>query len=275
MSYDGIGLTGLDYDLCAYEASRLMFRGPKVDFDKPYVAFLGTTETFGKFIPRPFPDLLTEHLPAQALNLGMINAGVDAYLGDAAVMSLAKKADLRVVQVLSALNQSNHFFKVHPRRNDRFVAPSEALVRMFPEVDFAEFHFTKAMLVALHACSKRRYKKLCRELQKIWLRRMSLLLEELGGPTVLLWFSASEPPKNGMTDPKDPMLVDAKMLKEIRTKASAYVTCIPDEASMEQDKTDLLNIMASPVAISQIMGPRAHVHASQALQEVCTQMLAK
>ena len=35
------------------------------------------------------------------LNLGMINAGEDVYLGDPAIVGLAKNANLRVVQVLS------------------------------------------------------------------------------------------------------------------------------------------------------------------------------
>ncbi len=274
MSYDGTGLSGLDYNLCAYSGSRLMFRGPKVDLSKRYVAFLGTTETFGKFVERPFPNLLAQHLPARSVNLGMINGGVDAYLGDPAIMAVAKQADLRVVQVLGALNQTNHFFKVHPRRNDRFVAPCEALVRMFPEVDFAEFNFTKAMLVALHGCSKTRFKMLCRELQKIWLARMSYLLDELGERTILLWFAGAQPPKNAITDPRDPMLIDAKMLKKLRMKASAYVESVPDKKSFEQDQAELLNIMASPAAVRQIMGPNAHLQASRALQETCRQMLS-
>ena len=93
MSFDGAGLNGLDCDVCAYDGSRLMFRGSKIDVDKPYVAFLGATETFGKFVAQPFPTVLAKHLPAQSLNLGMINAGVDAYLGDPAIVDLAKKAD--------------------------------------------------------------------------------------------------------------------------------------------------------------------------------------
>ena len=275
MSFDGAGLNGLDYDVCEYDGSRLMFRGPKIDVDKPYVAFLGATEIFDKFVAQPFPTVLTKHLPAQSLNLGMINAGVDAYLGDPAIVDLAKKADLRVVQVLSALNQSNHFFKVHPRRNDRFIGASEALVRMYPEVDFTEFHFTKAMLVALHDCSERRFKILCFELQQIWLKRMSQLLKYIGSPTVLVWFAGAEPPKNGLRDPKDPMLVDAKMIEKIRGEASAYVLCVPDETALAQDNEELLRIMASPVAASQIMGPKAHLQAAQTLQEICTDLMRK
>lgn len=273
MSYDGTGLSGLDYKICEYQGSRLKFRGPKAELGKPYIAFLGATETFGKFIDVPFPDLLSARLSVQTLNLGLINGGVDAYLGDTSIMSLAAGADLRVVQVLGALNQTNHYFKVHPRRNDRFVAPCEALVRLFPEVDFAEFHFTKAMLIALQACSKTRYRMLCQELQKIWLKRMSRLLDELGGPTILLWFAGAKPPKRSIIDPRDPMLVDAKMLAQLRLKATTYVECVPSAGTIDQDEKDQVNIMASPSAMRQIMGPNAHLQTAHALQDVCVQLL--
>jgi len=59
------------------------------------------TEKFGKFVAQPLSALLAKHLLAQSLNLGMINAGVDVYLGDPAIVGLAKNANLHVVQVLS------------------------------------------------------------------------------------------------------------------------------------------------------------------------------
>lgn len=193
MSYGGTGSNGLDYEICEYEGSRLKFRGPKYDLSEPYVAFLGTTETFGKFVERPFPERVAQHLSANPVNLGLINGGTEAYLSDPEVLKIAKQASLRVVQVIGALNQTNHYFKVHPRRNDRFVGAQESLKRLFPEVDFTEFHFTKAMLRALRHCSDQRYQMLCDELQKIWLVRMTVLLRELGDRTLLVWLAASPP----------------------------------------------------------------------------------
>ena len=149
------------------------------------------------------------------------------------------------------------------------------LVRMYPEVDFIEFHFIKAMLVALHDCSERRFKILCCELQKIWLKRMSQLLKCIGSPTVLVWFAGPEPPKNGPKDPKDPMPVDAKTIEKIRGAASAYVRCVPDKTALAQDNAELLRIMASRVAASQIIGPKAHLQAAQTLQEICADLMRK
>ena len=52
---DGAGLT---YAPCRYGMSRIMFRGPKRRLDNPYFACIGGTETYGKFIDRPFPALI-------------------------------------------------------------------------------------------------------------------------------------------------------------------------------------------------------------------------
>jgi hypothetical protein len=117
MSYGGTGSSGLDYEICEYEGSRLKFRGgPKYDLSKPYVAFLGTTETFGKFVERPFPELLAQHLSASPVNLGLINGGTEAYLSDPEVMKIAKQAKLRVMQVIGA-PKSSGLRRNHTRRS--------------------------------------------------------------------------------------------------------------------------------------------------------------
>lgn len=273
MSCDSKGLNRIDYELRCYEGSRITFRGPKVDTDQRYIAFLGATETFGKFVQDPFPKLLAEFLPAKPLNLGMINGGVDAILGDKSVMDLAKNADLRILQIIGALNQTNHYFKVHPRPNDRFIAPKEPLKRMFPEIDFAEFHLTKAMLTALHKCSKKRYRMLCDELQKSWLTNMVHLFDQLGDKTIMLWFGSVRPPANAVLDLRDPVLIDAKMIAQLRSHASAYVECVPGAQALQRDANELRGTLMSPEAIKQVMGPVAHVQAAQALQEISAQMM--
>ena len=273
MTYDATGLQGLDYELCTYEGSRLQFRGPQPDLTGGYVAFLGATETFGKFVQDPYPALLDKLLPASVVNLGMINGGVDAYLADPAILKLARKAELRVVQVFGALNQSNHYYKVHPRRNDRFIGACETLIRLFPEVDFAEFHYTKAMLAALHKLSNTRYKMVCEELQKIWLQRMNKLLDEIGDDTILLWFAAARPSRNAPDDPFDPMLIDADMIQSLRLRTRCYVEFVPGPVARSVDKSDLLSVMISPDAVDCIMGANAHAQAAQALQESCLHLL--
>ena len=57
MAYEKLGGVSLNYDPCTYPDSKLMFRGPQRDLTSDYIAFLGGTETYGKFIAEPFPYL--------------------------------------------------------------------------------------------------------------------------------------------------------------------------------------------------------------------------
>lgn len=273
MTFERTGRIGLDYDICEYDGSRLQFRGPKADLSNGYVAFMGATETFGKYLTHPFPILLADHLPIGTVNLGMINGGVDAYLADPVILKIAKDADLRVVQVFGALNQSNHYYKVHPRRNDRFIGATETLIQLFPEVDFAEFHFTRAMLSALHQRAHSRYKMLCDELQNTWLTRMKALLDTIGGPTLVLWFADRKPLANATLLPNDPMLVDQSMLRKLRERADCYVELVPGHKTLNADRMEMLQVMASPAAARWMLGPQAHAQVAQALQEPCLHLL--
>ncbi len=273
MSYDVSGRQVLDYEICAYDGSRLKFRGPKHDLSDPYVAFLGTTETFGKFIADPFPELVSSYLPAGAVNLGMVNGGVDAYLNDPAVLDVAKQADLRVVQVMGALNLSNHYFSVHPRRNDRLVTPHDSLRQLFPKVDFAEFTFTKAMLLALKDDGPDRYEMVCKELQDIWLARMTMLLSLLGERTVLLWFADHAPPEDAVHDPQDPILIDRDLVDRMRRKTSAYVEVVPKEEAKAAGTQGMIFGPREAKAAHQMLGPIAHQEAAKALQSTCARIL--
>ena len=50
------GAGALDYFPCRYGASRAVFRGPERDLSRPYVALLGGSATFGKYVATPFAD---------------------------------------------------------------------------------------------------------------------------------------------------------------------------------------------------------------------------
>lgn len=273
MSFEGTGFSGLNYDLCGYDGSRLQFRGPKCDLSQPYVAFLGTTETYGKFVQQPFSELLSARLRMGAVNLGLLNCGVDALLGDPATLKIAKGADLRIVQILGALNLGNTYFKVHPRRNDRFIAPTLNLEHLFPEIDFTEFHFTKAMLRALRRCSSERFEIVCSELQNVWLARMTFLLKQLGGKTILLWFSPAPPRQNATSSLGEPMLIDEDMIVRLRRKVSGYAEVIPSQSVVQRDYGELMHRFAITPATGHLMGQHAHKYAASTLEPISRQVL--
>lgn len=190
MSYDALGPGPLDYLPCQYGTSKLTFRGPMRDLEAPYVAFIGGTQTFGKFIEQPYP-LKVEHLTGvQSVNLGQVNAGLDVFAKEAAVQEAAQGARVTVLEVLGAANMSNLFYAVHPRRNDRFLRAQEHLGRLYPDVDFAQFNFTQHMLSHLHDTDAERFELIKRGLQRAWVRKMRHLLAKLGDNVVLLHLDA-------------------------------------------------------------------------------------
>ena len=123
-----------------------------------------------------------------AVNLGVENAGLDAYLNDAGALSTAANAQLAIIQVSCSYNCSNRFYTVHPRRNDRFLKASSALKSLYPEMDFTEIHFTRHLLARLQSISPERFESVAQEACMAWQSRMRHLIGQMNGKVILLWF---------------------------------------------------------------------------------------
>ncbi|GHH00593.1 DUF6473 family protein [Pseudodonghicola xiamenensis] len=217
MSYQNSGAGVLDQQVCRLSGSQLWVRGPCVVPKAPYVAFLGGSETFGRFVQAPFPALAQPLVGRACVNLGCANSGLDSLLNDAAVMRVAAAAETVVLQLCGAQNLSNQYYRVHPRRNDRFLAPSDRLAALYPEVDFTEFHFTKHLLNTLLRISPDRFSQIHSALRDVWLDRMERLLRALQGRVVLLWLrypeEASQEVGGGLG--ADPLLVTRAMIDQV------------------------------------------------------------
>lgn len=116
--------------------------------------------------------------------------GVDRYL--ARRMAGAERAGFFILLLPPLGNLDNPFYRVHPRRNDRFLAPLAPLRALYPEIDFADFDFTGHMLGALAATCPARFAELRRGIAPVWLRGMTALLDGLPSRGVLL--HAPDPP---------------------------------------------------------------------------------
>ncbi|MBI1170787.1 hypothetical protein GC209_05250 [bacterium] len=250
----------LDYFPCQYGASNLMFRGPRRSLERPYVVFLGGNETYGKFIPDPFPDLVEEEIGLGAVNLGLSNAGPDLYLNEASLLDVAAKARAVVVQIMGAANVSNRYYAVHPRRNDRFLGATPLLKALFRDVDFTEFTFTRHLLHTLQAQSPDRFEVLADELRSTWLARMKSLLNRLPQRTLLLWTGDQPPPQIGRraTLDHDPLLIDADMLGAIRPLARLYVEAVMRPESRAEGLGGMAFAPSEAHAAAAVPGPEAH-----------------
>lgn len=240
---------------CQYGLSRLPFRGPRRPTEGRFIACLGGSDTFARHVHEPFPDQLEQDLGEVCVNLGSQNAGPDLFLQDNAVRALVHDARAVVIQLPGAANLSNRFYRVHPRRNDRFIGPTDALRAAFPQVDFAEIAFTGHLMERLHGADPDMCHDVRKVLQATWLRRMKALIALARGPVHLLWFARRSP-----DDPApigaDPAFVTRAMLDRL----APHVAGLTEVIEAEPDTVDFVDMAASGA-----MGIAAHARVARAL----------
>lgn len=271
MTFEPMGDAALDYLPCRYGDSKLLFRGPRRDLSKPYIAFLGGTETYGKFIADPFVALLEQQLDLTCANFGCLNAGVDVFLNDPFIPQAASKARVTVLQVPGAQNLSNRLYMVHPRRNDRFVSATGLLHSIYPDVDFSAFHFNKHLLQHLRSLSEERYWIVEQELRNAWIARMQSLLQRITGRVVLVWISARNPDDiENIT--VDPMHVTGEMLDLVEPHATEYIQVQLSREALANPLDGMVFSQMEAPAAREMLGPQAHSEVAQALMPVLSEM---
>lgn len=247
-----------DHLTCRYGVSRLHFRGPKRSLGAPYVACIGGTETYGRFVSDPFPALLERRLGGACVNFGSVNSGLDSMLNDPELMRLAHQAEACVVQLPGAQNLSNRLYRVHPRRNDRFLEASKLLKALYDEVDFTEFHFNKHLLGRLLEISQGRFDIVREELRQAWMARMRSLVDAVDGQMLLLWLRY-DPPEEGCPPlGPEPLMVTSEMVDSLRG-AVASVIELPVKMAGESDELGdmIFGTMQEPAA-EHMIGPATH-----------------
>ena len=275
MSFESPGAGNLAYFPCRYGNSRLLFRGPRRLLDQPYCAVIGGTESYGKFIPEPFAALVEEGLGLQVVNLGCVNAGIDVFVNDPAVMDVVSGARVTVIQALGAHNMSNRFYVVHPRRNDRFLRASAMLKALFPSVDFTEFHFTRHMLSALRGRSDSAFEIVVAELQMAWQARMRALAARMAGDKVLLWLVPGADqtglPEDGLG--ADPLFVTRHMIETVRPYFTRVVEVSASEGAQAQGTLGMVHSEMDAQAASALPGPAVHREIAEALTPVLRELI--
>lgn len=274
MQHVGGGPGALDYFPCRYNGSRVVFRGPRKTLRGPYIACLGSTETYGRFIPNPYPELLEQDLGLDCVNFGNINAGIDLYLNEPAIAGPIESAAVVVMQIMSAQNMSNRFYYVHPRRNDRFLRATDRLMTLFPEVDFTEFHFNRHLLLHLAELCPRRFDEIVSELQTAWAARMRSFLGRMRGRIVLLWLSPDPVPDTAqVASGADPLFVDRAMLDALRPRVTEIVEVTASAMARADGTEGMVFAEFETPAAGELLGPRAHQETATALVPVLERLL--
>ena len=197
----------------------------------------------------------------------MVIAGVDVFVNDPTIMAACATADITVIQMTGAHNLSNRFYKVHSRRNDRFLSGSPLMAALYPDMDFSEYNFTRHLLGALFERSPERFEIIRTELQMAWLARMKTLLDKIGQRVVLLWLSdqpLDDQPWTARPEPfkTEPMLVSRTMVEQLRDKALDVVVAQTSAEALQRG-TDGMSFLQSEAGIaSELPGVGAHEEAA-------------
>lgn len=248
----------LNYRLCGFPGSRIEFRGPVPDMSEPFVAMLGGTETFGKYVGAPFPSLFAEWARMPVMNLGVCHSGLSLLDSEKWLLDAASRADLTVLQVPGAQTVSNRLYCVHPRRNDRFIGASPRLCRMFPDVDFAEINFTGHLMETLARRSPEAFSKVIDELRQAWMHRMRKVIDSIRGDVLLLWMSDRHPEARG----GEPLFVNRDMLDRLTPYTVGMVEAVfPEEPSLEGKIVPF----GEEQAALKLPGPVQHARIAEAL----------
>jgi len=270
MAYEFLGSGALDYSPCSYGASKLHFRGPKRRLTGVYSAALGGSETFGKFVEQPYPNLLEMATGHRIVNLGCMYAGPEIFSSDNAVLEICRNASITVVQLTGAQNMSNRFYAVHPRRNDRFLRPTRLLLSIYPDVDFTDVHYTGHLLGLLWEVSEKRFDIVRKGLQSEWVSKMQAVVSKIDGQVILLWLATHAPGKAGVlhSPGADPMFLDRDMIDQVLASGATLVEVVatPDEIAAGYER--MIFSQLEEAAARQMLGPIVHQEAARQLQTV-------
>ena len=99
----------IDYELYEYPGFARPFRGPDPGplEDKRFFTCIGAAQTFGCYVEKPFPGLLSEALGMPVFNMGVAGAGPGFFLKRKRFVEQANKSTFVVLQLMSARSVSN------------------------------------------------------------------------------------------------------------------------------------------------------------------------
>lgn len=200
-------------------------RGPRPASLEPgeFCSSIGAAFTFGRFVRRPYPELLGEMLGISSLNLGFAGIGPAFfnYPKNRILIDLINRSQFVTISVLSGRSQSNSRFQaeeysqVQYKLADGRVVPADAAYQqLLEEAD----ETTIAALV--------------KETRERYLSEFIQLLEKITVPKVLLWFSKRSPDYIESYETlyklfgSFPHLVNRQMMDVLRSHCDEYVECV-------------------------------------------------
>jgi Domain of unknown function (DUF6473) len=203
----------VDYQYYQLPGTDKWFRGPRPELESRgrAVAFLGAASCFGRFVARPYPELVGERLARPMWNFGYGGARAPFYYRDPALMRFINQSAAVVVGIFSARGTGTSRIE---SRNDASAFLRWAGSRA--DFVFADHFFNAAWREAPGTMAG-----IVAEIRRRYVEQMHSLLWRLEVPTVLLWLSQRAPDENAdyrgpeRYELSFPHLLDRAMLDEI------------------------------------------------------------
>ena len=210
----------IDYDLWRLPGTDLDIRGPMSDVNPGhYFTALGAAQTFGRFVERTYPRMISEATGIPHLNLGVSGAGPTFFTDRPELMDYINKSQFVIVQMMSGRSVSNSKFDVQTNQGLVKPAGKPGAKWQFAEDAYIEVvkHAEPEELVRFRAEIRARY-----------IAEMSLLLKRISVPKILLYWSARQPDyQSGFKDITEywggfPHFVDAQSIEALKPLADDY-----------------------------------------------------
>ena len=211
----------VDYELWRLDGTDEFFRGPQMVLQpRNFVAFVGAAQTFGTFCRFPFANLIAERNGHGVANLGIGGAGPSRFILDPALMALINQSRIAVVQAMSGRSVGNSLYETLQGTSSLRPRGKNNVPWVWAESVWRELH---------GSLPQDQLQQLVVESRRNWVTEMSLLLNSISVPKVLLWFSTRSPDYESSYKSIDtlfgsfPHLVNQEMLDEIKPLADEFV----------------------------------------------------
>lgn len=235
----------IDYELWQATPQGRWLRGPKPEALPPggYFACVGAAQTFGCFVERPWPQALSDELALPVLNLGIAGAG-PALFRQPATLELLRNARFVIYQVMSGRSADCSRFTsgggerlrtTDGRELGADVAWTEALQHDLAGTGNAVLRGIKNRLLATFG--RKDVRRLVAETRANWTQEFVSLLQEVGRPSALFWFSKRTPHHRPRYHSlralfgEFPQLVDERMVQDVAAHSDHYVECVTSRGS--------------------------------------------
>ncbi|MEM0908384.1 MAG: DUF6473 family protein [Pseudomonadota bacterium] len=242
MSYQNADLNLLDYGDAEFGVFRQSFRKPPVTPASQYISFIGAAQTYGRYVAKPFPELIEERLDIPCFNLGTGGAGPAQFINDTEVLRAINASELCVIQVMSGRSVNSRYFSIRAVRNAQVKDISPAILSGCPELKDRQITFAHDLLHLVSLENPTLYNAVVEDLRYRWVETYKRLLSVITTQKLLFWFSERTPTDtetnygDGRELAKFPHLVNQEMIDEIKGGADAFEMCVSSEG-MPQDLT--------------------------------------